>query len=73
MRETNLAGKLSALPRGDRREEKAMPFAMEVGKLLHGRVGRLRRRSARKTKVPENAGLGLSQYPKERMTEKEEV
>lgn len=35
--------------------------------------GRVQRKSERKPRVPESAGLGLSQYPKEKVREKEEV
>lgn len=70
-----MAGKLyMSLGRGHGREvEKAMPFAMEVGQQLHGRSGRLQRKNSRKLRVPEDAGLGLSQDPKDKVTEKEEA
>lgn len=42
-------------------------------KQLHGRGGKLQRKSARKPKVPEKAGVGLRQYPKEKVTEEEEI
>lgn len=52
-----------------REEEEAVSFTMKVGKQLHGRGGRLRR----KPKVPEKEGVGYRQYPKEKVPEKEEI
>lgn len=46
-----------------------MSFTMEVGKQLHGRGGRLRRKSARKPKVPEKEGVDHRQYPQEKDSE----
>lgn len=59
MRENNVSGKQHVLPRAlgrghGREEEKAMPFAMEVGKQLCGRGGRFQRKSARRPRVPES-------------------